>query len=201
MRSLLILSLLPSAALAQELKPVLIKPVKPIVDISFPDKPIIRIPVQTMKVPYSVVMRTCDQAKPAAGSCSLEYKGIVLAHHKFEGKDTFAFQGNFALNQGVPAVQLRCQLDGYEPVLESVALVGNTLKVDECFAVRKLYQDPVVDVDKGLARVRVQIPKFREEKIWLDGRTFVQLSSEQKDIFSSSWNGEALLPEFPMTNF
>jgi hypothetical protein len=201
MRTLLVLSLLSGTVMAQELKPVLIKPIKPVVDLKVTDKVIFRNPFKTVKVPYTVYLRSCEQAKPALGSCSLEYKGIVLARHKLEGRDTFTFKGTFALNEGVSAVQLHCQLDGYEPLLEPVELVNNTLKVEECYKTRKLFQEPRVDLDRGIARVRVQIPKFREEKVWLDGRSFVRLTSEHKEIFSNSWNGEPLLPEFPLASF
>jgi hypothetical protein len=196
MRALLILSLLSGPALPQELKPILLKP---IVDLKVP--PRIFRPIQTVKVPYAVNLKTCDQLRPALGACTLEYKGIVLARHRLEGQGSFQFKGEFALNNAVPSVQLRCQLDGYDPILESLELVNNTLKAEACFRTRTLFQNLTVDLDKGLARVKVQIPKFREDKVWLDNRSFVQLSSEQKDIFSNSWNGEPYLPELPMTSF
>ncbi|WP_141733753.1 C25 family cysteine peptidase [Oligoflexus tunisiensis] len=197
-RWLLFSLLLAGPAAAQDFRPVLIKPV---VDLR-PVLQDIHIPrIKTVKVPYSVVIHAMNQPTAGVGSCTLEYKGIVLANDKFKGKDKYQIRGTFLLNDGVKEVQLRCQLDGYEPMTESVALKDNNLNVETCFCTRKLYQDPVVDLEQGIARVRLQIPPFREKKIWLAGRSFVQLTSDHPDVISNSWTGEPLQPEFPQTSF
>jgi hypothetical protein len=202
MRSLLWIGLLSSSLMAQDVKTIALKPIiKPVIDLKIPSGTFLRNPNPTVKVPYSIDLYTCEKSRPALGSCSLEYRGIILARHKLEGRDYFQMSGSFLLQPGASSVQLRCQLDGYEPLLESLELQGNSLKAETCFETRKLHQDVRVDVERGQARVRIQIPKFNEEKIWLDGRSFVQLSSPHQDIFSNSWNGEPLQPELPLTNF
>jgi len=193
--------LLAGSAAAQTIKADLVKIAGPALDLKFIDKRLYLQPIKTIKTPYVVSLLAPGNTKTSAGSCTMEYKGIVLAHRKFEGQEKFQFKGTFALNDGVDAVLLRCQLDGYEPLTESMPLVDNQVNVEYCFNTRKIFQEPVVDLEQGMARVRLQIPKFREHKVWLNGRTFVQLSSEQNGILSGSYTGEPLLPELPLTNF
>ncbi|MDQ3232253.1 MAG: C25 family cysteine peptidase, partial [Pseudobdellovibrionaceae bacterium] len=165
------------------------------------DKKVYFPPVKTVKVPYTIYLSADGNTKASAGSCTLNHKGIVLANQRLEGKDSFKLSGTFLLNDRVKAVQLRCEIEGYEPIVESVELVNNSIKTEQCFCDRKLYQEPVVDLDRGIAHVRLKIPTFREEKVWLAGKSFVQLTSNRSDIVSSSYTGEPLLPELPMTNF
>jgi hypothetical protein len=190
--------LLATPAAAQDFRPILVKP-------NLDLKPAIRdylMPrIKTVKVPYLVTVHTQNQPKAGTGSCNLEYKGIILASNVFKGREKYQFRGTFLLNEGVKEVQLRCQLDGYEPMMETVALENNSLNVETCFCTRKLHQDPIVDLEQGVARVRLQIPTFREQKIWLAGRSFVQLTSDHPEVISNSWTGEPLQPEFPQTSF
>lgn len=171
------------------------------VPIPIPLPPIRILPIVTVKVPYKIQLTAKTGKDNVAAQCSLEYRGVVLANQTTQGSDTFTFEGSFVLNGGVPSVQMRCKLDGYAPLVESVAIADGAVKYEKCLDALSLFQDPRVDLATQNAQVRLKIPVFKQQKIVINGRPFIKLLSDDEEIFSSSYTGEPLLPEVPMASF
>ncbi len=154
-----------------------------------------------MKVAYSLVIKAPQNEAKSPAQCSLQYKGNVLARSTVLGTDSYAFSGAFVIDKGVRAVQLVCQKKGFDVLRETVALVENSLKVESSFRDPSLFQSPKVNPEQGSAEVRLIIPVFQKLKLTIAGKSFYQLGSSNEEIFFNSYNGKAMLPEFPQASF